>query len=150
MFNLETIMTTDLITVLPSDNLADARALMQEHKIHHLPVVDENEQLVGLVTLTNVLAATDSILRNTDNRIHAADVSIKDIMVIDVATVDEHASLRQAALFLEKHRIGCLPVVTDGRLKGIITETDFVAVAINLLEQIEENEPVDEEFAAAR
>ena len=71
-------------------------------------------------------------------------------MVIDVATVDEHASLRQAALFLEKHRIGCLPVVTDGRLKGIITETDFVAVAVNLLEQIEENEPVDEEFAAAR
>jgi CBS domain-containing protein len=67
-------------------------------------------------------------------------------MVTDVATVDEHASLRQAALFLEKHRIGCLPVVTDGMLKGIITETDFVAVAINLLEQLEETEP-DDEFA---
>lgn len=150
MFNLETIMTTDLITLSPSASLADARALMQEHKIHHLPVVDEDERLVGLVTLTNVLAATDSILRNTDNRIHAADVRVKEIMVIDVATVDRRASLRQAALFLEKHRIGCLPVVTEGKLKGIITETDFVAVAINLLEQLEENEPVDEEFAAAR
>ena len=92
------------------------------------------------------LAATDSILRDPDNSIHPADVGIKDIMVTDVATVDEHASLRQAALFLEKHRIGCLPVVTDGMLKGIITETDFVAVAINLLEQLEETEP-DDEFA---
>ena len=62
-------------------------------------------------------------------------------MVTDVATVDVHASLRQAALFLEKHRIGCLPVMTEGKLTGIITDTDFVAVAINLLEQIEETEP---------
>jgi CBS domain-containing protein len=69
---------------------------------------------------------------------------VKDIMVTDVATVDERASLRQAALFLEKHRIGCLPVVTDGMLQGIITETDFVAVAINLLEQLEDSEPDDD------
>lgn len=45
--------------------------------------------------------------------------------------------VRQAALFLEKHKIGCLPVVTGGTLQGIITDTDFVGVAINLLEQIE-------------
>jgi CBS domain-containing protein len=119
---------------------------MHKHKIHHLPVVDDNNRLIGLVTLTNVLAATDSILRDPDNSIQPADVAVKDIMVTDVATVDERASLRQAALFLEKHRIGCLPVVTEGMLKGIITETDFVAVAINLLEQLEESEP-DDEFA---
>lgn len=59
-----------------------------------------------------------------------------------VATVDERASLRQAALFLEQHKIGCLPVVSDGKLRGIITDTDFVGVAINLLEQLEEAEPL--------
>lgn len=149
MFTLDAIMTTDLITVAPTANLARVRELMQEHRIHHIPVVGDNDALVGLVTLTNVLAATDSILRNTDNRIHATDVRIKDIMVTEVATVDEHASLRQAALFLEKHRIGCLPVVTEGKLRGIITDTDFVGVAINLLEQLEESEPVDEDFVAA-
>jgi CBS domain-containing membrane protein len=116
---------------------------MHTHKIHHLPVVDDNNTLIGLVTLTNLLAATDSVLRDPDNSIHPEDVIVKDIMVTDVATVDEHASLRQAALFLEKHRIGCLPIVTDGMLKGIITETDFVAVAINLLEQLEDSEPDD-------
>ena len=143
MFKLDAIMTTDLITLLPTANLAEARELMHKHKIHHLPVVDDNNRLIGLVTLTNVLAATDSILRDPDNSIQPAEVIVKDIMVTDVATVDERASLRQAALFLEKHRIGCLPVVTDGMLKGIITETDFVAVAINLLEQLEETEPDD-------
>ena len=149
MFTLDAIMTTDLITVAPEATLADARALMQEHRIHHIPVVGEDNSLIGLVTLTNVLAATDSILRNTDSRIHAAEVCLKDIMVTEVATVDEQASLRQAALFLEKHRIGCLPVVSDGKLRGIITDTDFVGVAINLLEQLEEREPVDEDFVAA-
>lgn len=146
MFTLDAIMTTELITLLPTANLAEARELMHKHKIHHLPVVDDNNTLIGLVTLTNVLAATDSILRDPDNSIQPADVVVKDIMVTDVATVDERASLRQAALFLEKHRIGCLPVVTDGMLKGIITETDFVAVAINLLEQLEDGEP-DDDFA---
>ena len=146
MFSLDTIMSTDLITLGPEATLAEARSLMQSNRIHHLPVLD-NEELVGLVTLTNVLAATDSFLRDSESRIHAADIRAKDVMITDIATIDERASLRQAALFIEKHSIGCLPIVTDGKLRGIITDTDFVAVAINLLEQIESTEPVDEEFA---
>ena len=145
MFSIEAIMSTNLITVTPSATLAEARTLMHENRIHHIPVV-EGDRLVGLITLTNVLAATDSFLRDPKNRIHANDISIKDAMVDDVATVDVSASLRQAALFLEKHKIGCLPVMDDRKLVGIITDTDFVAVAINLLEQIEETEPVAEDF----
>ena len=144
MMNLEMIMSTDLVTLAPADTLATARDLMNDKGIHHLPVLDENQTLVGLVTLTNVLAATDSILRDADNRIRASEIIVGDIMVRDVATVSENASLRQAALFLEKHRIGCLPVVTDGVLRGIVTDTDFVGIAINLLEQIEDTEPLDD------
>lgn len=147
MFSIEAIMSTDLITLPPTANLADARTLMQSNRIHHLPIVEEDMELVGLITLTNVLAGTDSSLRNPENRIHAQDICVKDVMVTDLATVDPLASLRQAALFLEKHNIGCLPVVTDGKLLGIITDTDFVAVAINLLEQMESTEPVDREYA---
>ena len=143
MMNLDMIMSTNLITISPKDNLAKARELMHDNSIHHLPVCVDKE-LVGLVTLTNVLAATDSILRDPDSRLHAKEILIEDMMVKDIATVDENASLRQAALFLEKHRIGCLPIVTDGNLHGIVTDTDFVGVAINLLEQIEDTEPVDE------
>jgi CBS domain-containing protein len=146
MMSLDTIMSTDLITISPDDTLATARELMHDKRIHHLPVVDSDKKLVGLVTLTNVLAATDSFLRDADSRLHASEIRIEDVMVRDLATVDEHASLRKAALFLEKHRIGCLPIVTNGNLRGIITDTDFVAVAINLLEQMEETEPYDDDL----
>lgn len=145
MFSIDAIMSTNLVTVPPSATLAEARTLMQENKIHHLPVIDSSD-IVGLVTTTNVLAATDSFLRDDRNRIHANEIIVGDVMTTDVATVDVNASLRQAALFLERHQIGCLPVVDDGGLVGIITETDFVAVAINLLEQIESTEPFGDDF----
>ncbi len=144
MFSIEAIMSTNLITVSASSTLAEARTLMHDNSIHHLPVIDQDEHLVGLITLTNVLAATDSYLRDGDSRIHAAEIVVDDVMVKDVATVDVRASLRQAALFLEKHQIGCLPVMNGDTLQGIITDTDFVAVAINLLEQIEDSEPFDD------
>ena len=145
MFSIDAIMSTNLITVTPSATLAEARSLMQENRIHHIPVV-EGDQIVGLITLTNVLAATDSFLRDDQTRIHANEIGIGDAMVTDVATVDINASLRHAALFLEKHKIGCLPVLDDGKLVGIITDTDFVAVAINLLEQLEETEPFTDDY----
>jgi len=144
MMTLDMIMSTDLKTVSPKDSLATVRTMMHENRIHHVPVVIEEDNLVGLVTLTDVLAATDSILRDDESRLHAREITVEDIMVRNLATIDENASLRQAALFLEKHQIGCLPVVTDGSLHGIVTDTDFVGVAINLLEQIEESEPLDE------
>lgn len=145
MFSLEVIMTTDLITTTPDATLADARFKMSRNRIRHLPVVDDAGNLVGLLTQSDVLASTDSILRDMENRIHARDVMVHDVMVTKIATVESSASLRQAALFLEDRRIGCLPVVDDGKLVGIITDTDFVGVAINLLEQLEEEEPPDED-----
>ena len=145
MFNLEFIMTTDLVTVSPDANLAEARALMQEHRIRHLPVVNEAGECVGLLTSSDVLAATDSMLRDPRERIRSNEVLVSDVMVTEVVSVGPQASLRQAALFLEKHKIGCLPVISDGKLVGIITDTDFVGVAINLLEQLEEYEPLEED-----
>jgi len=143
MLNIETIMTTDVITIQPTDNLDTARTIMRDKRIHHLPVVANNERLVGLITLTDLLAATDSSLRD-DDRMRAKDIQVEDVMIRELATVDERASLRQAALFLEKHKIGCLPVVNKDKLCGIVTDTDFVAVAINLLEQMEETDTDDD------
>ena len=146
MFSIDAVMSTELKTLPPSASLADARELMQEHRIHHLPIVEADNRLVGLLTLTDVLRASDSSLRDDGDRIRASDIGVADVMVTDVATVSREASLRQAALFLEKYRIGCLPIVDGDTLVGIITDSDFVAVAINLLEQIEESEPVTDDY----
>ena len=146
MFSIDAVMSTGLVTLTPEATLADARSLMHEHRIHHLPVVDANNKLRGLLTLSDLLRASDSSLRDADERIHARDIRVGDVMVTEVATVSAAASLRQAALFLEKHRIGCLPVMDGETIVGIITDSDFVAVAINLLEQLEDTEPVEDSF----
>jgi len=146
MFQLDTIMSTKVITVAPSDTLEKARDLMKKHRIRHLPVVSDNGELVGLLTQTDLLAATDSVLRDSEDRLPSLQFPVEDAMMTDVATVPASASLRQAALYLERNRIGCLPVVNNGKLKGIITDTDFVGIAINLLEQIEQAEPVEDDY----
>ena len=146
MLDLEPIMTSDVITIGVDDNLDTARKIMRERRIRHLPVVDSARSLVGLVTITDVLAATDSFLRDDESKLHPDQISVNEVMVSDVITVDEHVGIRQAAMFLEKHRIGCLPVVTDGELRGIVTDTDFVGVAINLLEQLENTEDGESDF----
>ena len=146
MMALESIMTTDVVTIGVDDNLELAREIMRDQRIRHLPVVDGANSLVGLITTTNVLAATDSFLRDDESKMHPEEIGVKDVMVSDVITVDETAGIRQAAVFLEKHRIGCLPVVTDGELRGIVTDTDFVGVAINVLEQMEDAEDADLEY----
>lgn len=144
MFDLSSIMATELVTVHPSGSLYRARQLMNEKGIRHLPVVDDDGKLVGLLTQSDVLAASDSILKDRDSQLDVAHFPVEDAMVTEVDTVPSTASLRQAALYLERHKIGCLPVVDQGKLVGIVTDTDFVGVAINLLEQLEDFEPESE------
>ncbi len=147
MYTVEEIMSTELVTVTPDDTVAVARDLMSKKKIRHLPVVDNGGKLVGLVTQTDILAALSPFANAMDesgqNEMGAA-MRVGDIMTTTLETVDERADIRAAARQLEAHKHGCLPVVTDGSLKGIVTDTDFVAVAINLLEQMEATEPPEE------
>lgn len=144
MLSVAEIMTREPYTLGPDDSLEDARQLMAEHHIRHVPVVTGDSSLVGLVSQRDVLAASDSSLLNDTSTDHY--VALSAIMTSPVQTIEETAGLRGAAMHLQKNKLGCLPVVTDGRLVGIVTDSDFVAVAINLMEQLELSEPVEEEF----
>lgn len=144
MYTVAEIMTTDLHTVGADTTLSDARDKMTELGIRHLPVVDDKGELVGLISQRDVLAAMDSDLYRIDESqtTEREDwVCVADFMTTRITTVDEHASARSAARHLERRKYDCLPVVTDGKLVGIVTDTDFVGLAINLLEQIEAAEP---------
>jgi CBS-domain-containing membrane protein len=87
----------------------------------------------------------DSTLRDNTARRDPETITLAEIMTRDVVTVNARANLRRAALFLEEHKFSCLPVMTEGRLSGIITDADLVAVAINLLEQLEMERESEEE-----
>jgi CBS domain-containing protein len=139
MYDVAEIMSTDLVTLTPADTLNAARQIMQDRRIRHIPVLEDG-RLVGLVTQRDVLAALDSDLDETgdDALAERADrVRISQFMSRNVATVSEDADLRAVARFLEKHKFGCAPVVRGEQLVGLVTESDIVAVAINLLEQLE-------------
>ena len=68
------------------------------------------------------------------------DTCLADIMIREVSIINKTDSLRKAAMYMQSHKYGCLPVVSDGRLVGIITDSDFIDIAINLIEQAEFSE----------
>jgi len=145
MITIADFMTRELHTLGTKDTLYQARNLMMEANIRHVPIVSGEGELVGLVTHRDVLAAADSdlaALRDDERVRRESEVPLSDVMTTGLISVDETVGLRAAALHLQKYKHGCLPVVaTDGKLMGIITETDYVAIAINLLEQMEDADP---------
>jgi CBS domain-containing protein len=143
MLNVSDIMTTELFTLAPDDSLQDARRLMGEHNVRHIPVVAEDQRLVGLLSQRDVLAAADSTLLALGDEAEAIEsrIAVSSVMTLDPMTIDEHASLRGAALHIQKHKIGCLPVVREETLVGLVTDSDFVTIAITLMEQLEAVEP---------
>ncbi len=144
MLTVSEIMSREPYTLSPDDSLADARKLIALHHIRHVPIVTDDAVLVGLVSQRDVLAAGDSSILLDHPEERAADerfVALSCIMTSPVQTVNESSSLRGTAMHLQQNKLGCLPVTKDERLVGIITDSDFVGIAINLMEQLEAAEP---------
>jgi CBS domain-containing protein len=124
------LMSADATTLKSNDNLTLAEDIMNLGRIRHLPVLDENEQkVVGIVSQRDLfrgaLAHALGLSPRAQRRIlHTLEV--KDVMETEVITTTPDTSLIEAARVLEERKIGCLPVVENGRLVGIITEADFV------------------------
>jgi CBS domain-containing protein len=140
MITIEEFMTADPYTLRESDSINDAWEIMIGKHIRHIPVTDDENHVLGLVTQRDVLAATEpGAIQEAESASHQvrSDLTLSDIMIREVRVIHKEDSLRQAALYLQAHKYGCLPVVLDDRLVGIITDSDFIDIAINLLEQAE-------------
>jgi CBS domain-containing membrane protein len=147
MLSVAEIMTREPYRLGPDSTLLDAAKLMREHHIRHIPVVSPEGSVVGVVSHRDVLAASDSRLLHEDasSAGKEAYVALSSVMSSPVQTVTPDASLLGVAIKLRKQRMGCLPVTENGQLIGIISDSDFLEVAITLLEQMEMTEP-EEEF----
>jgi len=143
MITIEEFMTPDPYTLRETDSLNDAWEIMIGKHVRHIPITDDDDHVLGLVTQRDVLAATDpGAIREAKSASHEvkSDFKLSEIMIRDVTVIHKQDSLRQAALYLQLHKYGCLPVVLDDRLVGIITDSDFIDIAINLIEQAELSE----------
>ncbi|EOD80736.1 putative acetoin utilization protein AcuB [Grimontia indica] len=145
MFTVNDMMSSDPITLSSKDKISDAKCLMDSRRIRHVPIVSASGKLEGLVTQRDVLAAQTSSLEKAVGDNDPMQAPLLRFLKRSLYTVSPCAGLKEAALYMQKRKIGCLPVVEDDRLVGIITDSDFVAIAINLLEIQEETEPMEEE-----
>jgi CBS domain-containing protein len=127
-------MTAKVFTIRMDKKLLAVDEIMGWAHIRHVPVVDEKGKLVGLLSQRDVLRATLSDLASTpvDRRNQMGHVSLADVMRREVLTIGPDESVQSAARLMRKNKYGCLPVVQDSRLVGIITEHDLLAVVERL------------------
>ena len=130
-------MSVDLQTIKPEQTVSEAIEAMSSRDYHRLPVVDENNKLVGLVTESLIASNTPnsaSSLSVFELNYLLNKLKVKDIMIKEPITIDQDALLEEAATVMNKNEIGCLPVVDkDNTLIGIITHNDIFTAFINLL-----------------
>lgn len=128
------IMTSTVVTIHPEELVADAAQLMEEFDLRRLPVVDDDDCLVGIVTDSDVLQAeaAGSALRNYEPDAEAQWLTVADIMTRDVVTIEADATVGQLAVRMIEQKVGGVPVVAPDpgapgqvRLVGIVTETDI-------------------------
>jgi CBS domain-containing membrane protein len=125
------VMTADPTTLKRNDKLTLADDIMRLGRVRHLPVVDDDGQLlVGIVSqrdlFRDALAQALGYGRHAQRKI-LDTLSVKEVMTTELVTTSPETSLVEAARVLTERKIGCLPVVENGRLVGILTEGDFVA-----------------------
>ena len=131
------IMTKDLITLRKTDSIATAREKMATHQIRHVPVVDDDDYFVGVVTqkamLGEALRVADRFgLQDLEHQ--ARKHTIEALLGTDVETIQPQLPLLEAGRFFLNCKHGCLPVLEDGKLVGVLTSSDFVRLSVSLLE----------------
>jgi CBS domain-containing membrane protein len=123
------LMTVGVVSAQPEDRVATIYDLMDERHIRHLTVVDADGDLVGVVShrdlLRNALLERADLPRAAQREL-LRQVTVGEVMTSEVETIEPDKSAVEAAQIFRERHFGCLPVVADGRLIGIITEADFV------------------------
>lgn len=128
---VEEIMKTNVVTLFPDNTIADAISLMREKKIRHLPIVNQQNQLVGLVTDRDIKEAAPSILEEAERK-DIMEKPLESIMKTDIITGHPLDFVEEVTALFYEHKIGCLPIMKDNRLVGIITETDLFHTLVEL------------------
>lgn len=132
-------MSTDLFTVRPDDLVDLAASMMQWRHVRHVPVEDDEGHLVGLVSHRDLLG----LLARGAHTENGESILVRSIMKSDPVKVAPDTPTLEAIELMRRHNVGCLPVVKDGLLVGIVTAYDFLAVSAKLFEDhLRSTEPI--------
>lgn len=129
-------MTLNPVAITPDTSFPEAFHTMREKKIRHLPVVDEEGKLVGIVAQTDLLHASPSAATTFsvfEMSYLLANLHVREVMSSPPIIVSEDSPLEEAAKVMVEKKVGCLPVMRDSTLVGLITETDIFATFVEIL-----------------
>ena len=129
------LMIKDPITISENTTVSEAIACMKTNSIRHLPVVADDQRLLGFVTLADLKQGLIPSM--------VSDLTLKDLMIKNPITVAADRDIEIAAQLVYKNKIGGLPVVEDGKLIGIITVTDLLGAFINMMGMLSASSRVD-------
>lgn len=128
---IEEIMKKNVTTLFPEDSIAEAIKLMADKKIRHIPIIDQQQSLVGLLSDRDIKDAAPSIF-HWDEHKDELEKPVKEIMSKDLITGHPLDFVEEvSAIFYENH-ISCLPIIKDRKLVGIVTETDLLHTLVEL------------------
>jgi CBS domain-containing membrane protein len=133
ILKVKDLMTRDVETISEDETMDFAKTVMTLGRIRHLPVTDREGRLIGLVTHRDLLRALAEVYRDIGPNGDEDRIEIRAIMNTDVVTIGPEEPAVRAAEMIWRHKFGCLPVVEAGRLVGIVTESDFVHMAMQQL-----------------
>ena len=129
-------MTPNPITIETDNSFTEAFRILRENKIRHLPVMDKKGTLLGIVAQTDLLHASPSSATSLsifEINYLLANLHVSEVMSSPPITVSEDAPLEEAARVMVEEKIGCLPVMREGTLVGMITETDIFETFVEVL-----------------
>ena len=138
MLKVKDIMTTEVFVLNSTHTLELVRSLMRIKHVRHVPIVDPDNTFVGLITHRDLLAQTISHLADVDDDEQEyldRHIHIMNIMKTDILAVDQEMDVCTAITQLLENKYGCLPVVENGKLVGIVTEADFLELTLSLLQK---------------
>lgn len=133
MDNVRQWMSQPAISAPTTMVLPEARQLLRTHRIRRLPVIDADGRLIGIVTEGDINRVSDSHVTDVRdyNLYHrVVDLPIGEIMSRDPVTVTPDMQIIDVARLLLEHRIGGVPVVEDGRIIGVVTESDLFRLIV--------------------
>ena len=139
------VMTRKVITVSPGEKVRRAFGAMLGKRIAHLPVV-ENGKITGIVSDRDLRKAIAS-MENSGKGKRGKSLCVGDVMTSDVVTASADMGVADAVGLILRLGIGSLPIVEEGRLKGIITKDDLLGVFVEMLRAIQDSATIDVELA---
>jgi acetoin utilization protein AcuB len=128
---IEEIMKKDVVTLGPSNTVKDALEIMLENKIRHLPIITEDRTVVGIITDRDLKEIVPSTMSDMSDK-NVYDIKLSEVMTKNPITAHPMDFVEESAVVFYTNQIGSLPIVSNKKLVGIITETDLLYKYIEL------------------